>query len=176
MLANRTIRDVLIAITAAILLLSFSAYYLAHPSEVEDPGVAIAPEVLCRMNKMVVSSGTEALQLVKQSHTGSIEYVKDVAIMHYIKEHGMLTLWTTQYPNETIANNETEKMVLGMRNWGGSWASNLKEITVAGKQVYQTTPDGESYHYFWVDGNWVFYIIPHNLSQDEVAECIAAIP
>ncbi len=43
-----------------------------------------------------------------------------------IEEDKFLTLWTTLYPNETITNNETEKMVGGMRKWGGSWASNLK--------------------------------------------------
>jgi hypothetical protein len=126
------------------------------------------------MKKIVVSSGVDALQRVKQSHTGSIEHIEDVAIVHYIKEDKFLTLWTTLYPNETITNNETEKMVVGMRKWGGSWASNLKEVTIANKKVYQTSSDNIS-HYFWADKEWVFYIIPHNFTQDEITEIIGAI-
>jgi hypothetical protein len=97
-----------------------------------------------------------------------------VAIVHYIKEDKFLTLWTTLYQNETIADNETEKMVVGMRKWGGSWASNLKELTIAEKQVYQTSSDGVT-HCFWADKEWVFYIIPHNFTQDKIAEMIGAI-
>ncbi len=134
----------------------------------------IAPDVLLDMDKMVVASGPDALQGVKQSHVGSIEHVKDVAIMHYHKEGGMLTLWTTLYQNETIARTENEKMVVGMQNWGGSWASNLKEQTIAETHVYQTSSDNLS-HYFWVDGDWIFYIIPHNFTQEETAEIICAI-
>jgi hypothetical protein len=91
-----------------------------------------------------------------------------------MKEGGMLTLWTTLYQNETIARIENEKMVVGMQNWGGSWASDLKAQTIAEKQVYQTTSDNLS-HYFWVDGNWIFYIVPHNFTQEETAELICAI-
>jgi len=137
----------------------------------------IAPDELLGMKKVVVSCGSDALQKVKQSHTGSIEYVEDVAIVHYMnmKEGKFLTLWTTLYPNETIANTETEKMVVGMRKGGGSWASNLKELTIAEKQVYQTSSDDVP-HYFWADQEWVFYIIPHDFTKDEIAELIGAIP
>ena len=139
---------------------------------------AIAPDELLGMKKVVVSCGSDALQKVKQSHTGSIEYVEDVAIAHYMnmKEGKFLTLWTTLYPNETIANNETEKMVVGMRKGGGSWASNLKKLTIAEKQVYRTSSDDVTYQYFWVDQEWVFYIIPHDFTKDEIAKVIGAIP
>jgi len=138
---------------------------------------AIAPDELLGMKKVVVSCGDDALQKVKQSHTGSIEYVEDVAIVHYMnmEEGKFLTLWTTLYPNETSANDETEKMVVGMQKWGGSWASDLKELTIAEKQVYQTSSDNVS-HYFWADQEWVFYVIPHNFTQDEIAEIIGTIP
>ncbi len=52
-----------------------------------------------------------------------------------LKEGKYLMLWTTLYPNETIAKNETEKMVEGMRKCGGSWASNLKEVTIVNKKI-----------------------------------------
>ena len=138
---------------------------------------AIAPDELLGMKKVVVSCGDDAQQRVKQSHTGSVEYVEDVAIVHYMnmKEGKFLTLWTTLYPNEAIANYETEKMVAGMQKWGGNWASDMKELTIAEKQVYQTSSDNVS-HYFWADREWSFYIIPHDFTEDEIAEVIGAIP
>jgi len=138
---------------------------------------AIAPDELLGMKKEVVSCGEDALQRVKQSHTGSIEHIEDVAIVHYMnmEEGKFLTLWTTLYPNETIANDETEKMVVGMQKWGGSWASDLKELPIAEKQVYQTSSDGVTYQYFWADREWSFYIIPHDFTEDEIAEVIGAI-
>ncbi|NQE04750.1 hypothetical protein C5S32_02660 [ANME-1 cluster archaeon GoMg1] len=153
------------------------------PSHEVNPNVnvnvnasAIAPDEVLGMKKVVVSCGDDALQKVKQSHTGSVEHVEDVAIVHYMNmEKGkLLTLWTTRYPNETIANDETEKMVVGMQKWGGSWASDLKELTIAEKTVYQTS-SGNVSHYFWADQEWVFYVIPHNFTQDEIAEIIGAI-
>jgi len=134
----------------------------------------VAPDVLLGMDKMVVASGPGALLRVKQSHVGSIEQARDVAIVHYMREDGMLTLLTTLYQNETIARIENEKMAIGMQNWGGSWASDLKAQTIAEKPVYQTTSDNLS-HYFWVDGDWIFYIVPHNFTQEETAEIICAI-
>ncbi|HJH28053.1 MAG TPA: hypothetical protein C5S37_15115 [Methanophagales archaeon] len=138
---------------------------------------AIAPDELLGMEKVVVSCGDDALQRVKQSHTGSVEHIEDVAIVHYMnmEEGKFLTLWTTLYPNETIANDETEKMVVGMQKWGGSWASDLKELPIAEKLVYQTSSDGVTYQYFWADREWSFYIIPHDFTEDEIAEIVGAV-
>jgi len=176
-------KNMLIVVSVMLVAVAASFYlsYIEFPAatqEVEEASAAaeIAPDELLGMNKIVVSSGLDALQRVKQRHIGNIEDVKDVAIVHYMKEDGLLTLWTTLYQNETIAWDENEKMVIGMRKWGGNWSSDLKEITVAGKQVYRTSSDGVSYHYFWADGEWVFYIIPRNFSQEEVADIIGAIP
>ncbi|PXF56349.1 MAG: hypothetical protein C4B59_17035 [Candidatus Methanogaster sp.] len=136
----------------------------------------IAPAEILGMNRVVVSIGTDALQRVKESHIGSIENIEDLAIIHYHGEgEGFLTLWTTLYKNETLANDETEKMVIGIRKFGGDWASTLEEITIDGKTVYRIAPD-DLPQYFWVDGVWVFYIKPHNLTQDEVTRIICAIP
>lgn len=92
---------------------------------------AIAPDELLGMKKVVVSCSEDALQRVKQSHTGSIEHIEDVAIVHYMnmEEGKFLTLWTTQYPNEAIANNETEKMEVGMQKWG-------RELGIQSKGAY----------------------------------------
>ncbi len=124
------------------------------------------------MDRAVVATGEAALQLVRQSHRGNIEHVQDMAILHYMNMSGydgrFLTLWTTLYPNDTTAYRETMKMVEGMRRWGSGWASNLEEITIADKRIYTTSPDGITYHYFWADHKWVFYIVPHNFTQDEV--------
>nr|QNO55223.1 hypothetical protein MHJDHPNH_00025 [Methanosarcinales archaeon ANME-1 ERB7] len=178
---NRTKKISLIIVALVLVTVAASTYFgyitfsATSPPEETSAAAEIAPDVLLGMDKMVVSTGVGALQRVKQSHAGNIAHVKDVAIVHYVKEDGMLTLWTTLYKNETIANTENEKMVIGMQNWGGGWASNLKERTIAGKQVYQTAPDNGS-HYFWADREWVFYIIPHNFTHQEISQIIGAIP
>jgi len=41
--------------------------------------------------------------------------------------------------------------------------------------VYLIAPD-DLPQYFWVDGVWVFYVKPHNLTPEEVAQIIRAIP
>ncbi|MEA3281053.1 MAG: hypothetical protein U9Q68_00565 [Euryarchaeota archaeon] len=141
-----------------------------HPNAIE-----IAPAEILGMNRVVVSTGADALQRVEESHIGSIENIDDLAIIHYHGEGGgFLTLWTTLYKNETLANDETEKMVIGIRGFGGDWASTLEEITIDGMTVYRIAPDNLP-QYFWVDGVWVFYIKPHNLTQDEVTRIIQAI-
>ena len=142
-----------------------------HPNATE-----IAPAEVLGMNKVVVSTGADALQRVRKSHIGSIENIEDLAIIHYYGEReGFLTLWTTLYQNETLASYETEKMVIGIRKFGGDWASTLEEITIDGKTVYRIAPD-DLPQYFWVDGVWIFYIKPHNLTPEEVTRIIRAIP
>ena len=167
----------LLVTTSALLFLSST---IESPTHHPAPALAvdateIAPDEILGMEKIVVSCGTDALQLVKQSHSGSIDNVLDVAIVHYMKEDRLLSLWTTLYPNETIASTENEKMAVAMQKWGGSWASNLRAVTIAGKPVYETS-SGEVTHYFWAENEWVFYIIPHNFTQDEIAMIIGAIP
>jgi len=168
--------SVVLLVTAATLTYSCYHHNTSSSFEAAVNASEIAPDEILGMNKMVVSTDVDALQRVTRSHTGSIEHVKDVAIVHYMKEGRMLTLWTTLYENETVAWDENEKMAIGMQNWGGTWSSHLEKRTIAEKQVYLTSPDGVSYQYFWADREWVFYIIPHNFTQDEIAEIIGAIP
>nr|QNO49908.1 hypothetical protein GKKIKBAN_00022 [Methanosarcinales archaeon ANME-2c ERB4] len=149
----------------------------AIPAPVPHPNaIEIAPAEILDMNRVVVSTGADALQRVIKSHIGSIENIEDLAIIHYHGEgKGFLTLWTTLYQNETLASDETEKMVIGIRKFGGNWGSTLEEITIDGKTVYRIAPNGLP-QYFWVDGVWVFYITPHNLTPEEVTQIIRAIP
>lgn len=142
-----------------------------HPNATE-----IAPAELLGMKKMVVSTGADALRHVDQLHIGKIENIYDVAIIHYIDEDGrLLTLWTTLYENETLASGETEKMVVGIRKFGGDWAPTLEEITIGELTVYRIAPD-DLPQYFWADGVWVFYIKPHDFTPDECFRMIEAIP
>ena len=147
----------------------------ATPAPVPN-AIEIAPAEILGMNRVVVSTGADALQRVRKSHIGSIENIEDLAIIHYYGEgEGFLTLWTTLYKNETLASYETEKMVIGIRKFGGDWASTLEEITIDGRIVYRIAPNNMP-QYFWVDGVWVFYITPHDLTPEEVARIIRAIP
>jgi len=149
----------------------------ATPAPVPHPNaIGIAPSEILGMDRVVVSTGSDALQRVRKSHIGSIENIEDLAIIHYHGDGGgFLTLWTTLYQNETLASYETEKMVIGIRKFGGDWASTLEETTINGKTVYMIAPN-DLPQYFWVDGVWVFYVTPHNLTPEEVTQIIRAIP
>ena len=180
----------LFAITAVLLLLASAGCItdqgmdgIVHPPPAATPAsvphpnaIEIAPAEILGMNRVVVSTGADALQRVRKSHIGSIENIEDLAIIHYHGgDEGFLTLWTTLYKNEALASDETEKMVIGIRKFGGDWASTLEEITIDGKTVYRIAPN-DLPQYFWVDGVWVFYITPHNLTPEEVTRIIRAIP
>ena len=142
-----------------------------HPNATE-----IAPAELLGMKKVVVSTGADATRRVDQTHIGKIENVRDLAIIHYHSEDGrFLTLWTTLYVNETLASSETEKMVVGIRKFGGDWASTLEEIAIGELTVYRIAPN-DLPQYFWADGVWVFYITPHDFTPDECFRMIEAIP
>ena len=145
------------------------------PLQLQQNASEIAPAEILGMERMVVSTGPDAMQRSKQRHIGDIENIEDVAIIHYNGEGRMLTLWTTAYQSEALASSETEKMVTGMYRFGGDWASTLKEITVGGKTVYRIEPDGVP-QYFWSDGRWMFYFIAHNVTSDEIPLIIGAIP
>jgi hypothetical protein len=180
----------LFAITAVLLILASAGCItdqgtdaITHPPPAATPApvvhpnaIEIAPSEILGMDRVVVSTGADALQRVRKSHIGSIENIEDLAIIHYHGDGGgFLTLWTTLYQNETLASYETEKMVIGIRKFGGDWASTLEETTIDGKTVYMIAPNNLP-QYFWADGVWVFYITPHNLTPEEVTQIIRAIP
>ncbi|MHC1636384.1 MAG: hypothetical protein ACXQTS_07220 [Candidatus Methanospirareceae archaeon] len=172
LLENRKVPLVTVAILIGLMMVCIGYVKLFYERKAEE----IAPDTLLGMEKIVVSRGEDALQRVRRSHIGVIENVKDIAIVHYKKEGSdkFLTLWVTLYPNDTIARGEAEKMATGMRKIGGCWGRNLKEVEISGKRVYQTS-SGDALHYFWVDGNRVFYIIPHNCTDEEIAKIIGGI-
>ncbi len=145
------------------------------PLQLQQNASEIAPAEILGMERIVVSTGPDALQRSKQRHIGDIENIEDVAIIHYNGDGRMLTLWTTSYQSEALASSETEKMVTGISRFGGDWASTLEEITVGGKTVYRIEPDGLP-QYFWSDGRWMFYFIAHNVTPDEIPLIIGAIP
>ena len=145
------------------------------PAQLQQNASELAPAEILGMERMVVSTGPDAMQRSKQRHIGNIENIEDVAIIHYSGDGRMLTLWTTSYQSEALASSETEKMVNGISRFGGDWASTLEEITVAGKTVYRIEPDGVP-QYFWSDGRWMFYFIAHNVTSDEIPIIIEAIP
>lgn len=145
------------------------------PAQLQQNASEIAPAEILGMERMVVSTGPDAMQRSKQRHIGDIENIEDVAIIHYSVDGRLLTLWTTVYHSEALASSETEKMVAGMYRFGGDWASTLEEITVGGETVYRIEPDGVP-QYFWSDGRWMFYFIAHNVTSDEIPLIIGAIP
>ncbi|MHC1596319.1 MAG: hypothetical protein ACXQTO_05670 [Candidatus Syntropharchaeales archaeon] len=170
------IKNFIVALFAAIILVtSIGCVTDTQPAQSATNASEIAPAAILGMEKMVVSTGMDALQRVKRSHTGSIENVEDLAIIHYGKDDKLLTLWVTLYQNGTVARTETERMVIGMRKWGGDWASTLEEVTIDDKVVYRVMVNGEP-QYFWADGRCVLYIIPHNFTHDEISLIIKAIP
>jgi hypothetical protein len=164
-------------VLAMILILAASGCVSSPPPQSASPhpnATEIAPAELLGMKRMAVSTGADALQRVRGSHIGGIENIDDLAIIHYLGNDRFLTLWTTLYENESLAESETEKMVIGIRRFGGDWESTLEEITIDEKVVYRIAPDDKP-QYFWADGVWVFYIIPHNFTADEVVQVIEAM-
>ncbi|KAF5410298.1 MAG: hypothetical protein U9N46_04645 [Euryarchaeota archaeon] len=171
------LRFAIIALTMILILASSGCISTppAPPASSPHPNATeIAPAELLGMQRMAVSTGADALQRVRGSHIGGIENVNDLAIIHYMDDDRLLTLWTTLYKNESLAESETEKMVIGIRRFGGDWESTLEEIVIDEKVVYRIAPDDKP-QYFWADGVWVFYIVPHNLTPDEVVQVIEAV-
>ncbi|MEA1957411.1 MAG: hypothetical protein U9N01_03535, partial [Euryarchaeota archaeon] len=79
---------ILLVATAAVSYFGYIAF-LSEPNAATTPSPevnqnvnvnvnasAIAPDELLGMKKVVVSCGEDALQRVKQSHTGSIEHIE----------------------------------------------------------------------------------------------------
>jgi len=160
---------VVIAIIAVITI-ALAASYLVVTKRAAD----VAPDELLGMEKVVVLEGEEAIEDVRQKHIGAVENVVDTAIVQYGPAYHQIVLWVTIYPNDDIAANENEKMADAMIRFGGSWEENLEEVTIGGKNVYRTTPDGD-FHYFWADRKYVFYVtIPRTLEMG-TTEIITAI-
>jgi len=160
---------VVIAIIA-IAAIGLATSQLMLPKHAADA----APDELLGMKVIVVLEGAEAIEDVRQKHIGAVENVDDIAMVQYGPAYHQIKLWITLYPNNTIAASENEKMADAMIRFGGNWKENLEEVTIGGKKVYRTTPNGD-FHYFWVEREYVFYVtIPHTF-QGRAHEIITAI-
>jgi hypothetical protein len=125
----------------------------------------MAPNEILRMDIVWAEEGEKALGSVEKSHMGDIKFVEDVAILGYRGDGKSITLWITTYPNDTVAEAETERMSQAMLNFE-DWGVYLEKSKIDGHEVYTTLRDVR--HYFWSDGKCMFYIIPKNLNQTEI--------
>ncbi len=154
----------------AVIAIALAASYLMLPKRAAD----IAPDELLGMEKVVVLEGAEAIEDVRQKHIGAVENAEDIAIVQYGPAYHQIVLWVTLYPNDVVAASENEKMADAMVRFGGNWKENLEEVTIGGKKVYGTTPNGD-FHYFWAEREYVFYVIIPRILQESTTEVITAI-
>jgi len=160
---------VVIAIIA-IAAIALATSQLMLPKHAADA----APDELLGIEGVVVLEGAEAIEDVRQKHIGAVENVDDIAMVQYGPAYHQIKLWVTLYPNNAIAASENEKMADAMIRFGGNWKENLEEVSIGGKNVYRTTPNGD-FHYFWAEREYVFYVtIPHTF-QGRAHEIITAI-
>ncbi|MDI6889190.1 MAG: hypothetical protein QMC78_05860 [Methanocellales archaeon] len=164
-------RKIAIIITIVVVLaIALAVSYLALPKRAADA----APDELLGMEKVVVLEGQGAIEDVRQKHIGAVENVEDMAIVLYGPAYHQITLWVTLYSSDDIAANENKKMADAMIRFGGKWKENLEEVTIGGKKVYRTTPNGD-FHYFWAEREYVFYVTIPRILQESTNEIITAI-
>jgi len=137
---------------------------------VPKKAVTLAPEELLGMKKTILLEGEAAIEDVKRKHIGRIENAQDIAIVNYGHSSHPILLWVTLYPNKKIAQEENEKMAKAMVKYGGGWDKNLTTLTIKKKKIYRTSPDGYEEHYFWAEGNWLFYVKIPQIFQGKFVE------
>jgi len=160
---------VVIAIVV-IIAMALAASYFMQPKRAADA----APDELLGIKGVVVLEGQEAIEDTRQKHIGAIESVEDIAIVQYGPAYHQIVLWITLYPSDDIAASENEKMADAMVRFGGNWKENLEEVSIGGKNVYRTTPNGD-FHYFWAEGEYIFYVTIPSIFQESTTEIITAI-
>ncbi|AEA47685.1 hypothetical protein [Archaeoglobus veneficus] len=140
-----------------------------NPSIIDAANVT--PDEIIGMKKFVVMKGEEALEFIKKTHVGEIKYVEDIAVLHYAGNDSFVVLWVTVYPSPEVAKNETEKMVESMKKFGGIWAA-VRPVKLGDVEAYRV-PEKE--HYFFAEGRYMVYIMPHGLSGDEIVRFVEEI-
>jgi len=145
----------------------------------------VLPDQLLGMQKIPVAQGSEAHRSIEKSHIGNVKYLDDAVIVRYSEmslssgpdlgsnlssnsnQHKFknMMLWLSIYPNTTISEKETERMVDAMERFE-DWGMGLNRVIIAEKDVYSVRRDVN--HYFWADNKCMFYIIPYNLSKTEI--------
>ncbi len=137
----------------------------------------ITPDEIMGLRKVVCLTGETALEFVKKMHVGEIRFVSDIAMMHYLNltnpHSKYVTVWVTVYPNSSVARDETDRMAKSMVEYG--W-KDVRTMNVDGLKVYYIKPPGKNdTHYFWCKDSYMIYIIPHNMTSEEVKEFIIKI-
>lgn len=115
-------------------------------------------------------TGTEAIEMVKRSHMGSLKAPSDMAIGYY--QEG-LTIWITKYSSEKVATQETKRMIKAIGRFGRGFKPPTK-TNVNGYPVYRTNYRG-SFQYFWNINDFLIYIVPGLLSDSDVKDLIIKI-
>ncbi len=167
----------LAVILLALILLGCTSHKAEVKLNATVSAVNITPNFVMGMHKIVCLTGEEALKFVKMMHVGKIRFVEDIAMMHYLNltnpHSKFVTVWVTLYPNSSVAKEETERMAKSMIDYG--W-KNVKSEDIDGLKVYYVTPpDKNETHYFWCKGSYMIYIIPHNMTSEEIKEFIIKI-
>lgn len=150
--------------------MALAASYFMQPKRAADA----VPDELLGIKGVVILEGQEAIEDVRQKHIGAIENVEDIAIVQYGPAYHQIVLWVTLYSSDDIAASENKKMADAMIRFGGNLGENLEEVTIGGKNVYRTTPNGD-FHYFWAEGEYIFYVIIPRILQESTTEIITAI-
>ncbi len=162
----------LVVILLVLILLGCSGH-----TQTQTNVTNVTPNEIMGMQKIVCLTGKAALELVKEMHIGRIEFVKDIALLHYVNltnpKSMFVTVWVTLYPNSSVAKEETERMAKAMVGYG--W-KDVKTERVDGLKVYYVKPpDKNETQYFWCKGDYMIYIIPHNMTKAQVEEFIEAV-
>ncbi len=159
-----------IILTVIFLILFISvvaiAYWTIRPETLED----FLPKEVENLNLVKIISGHRALMIARASHRGEIKDVLDIAIGYY---EGDLSIWITEYPNPNIAERETTRMARAMIQFGRGFEK-LRKFKLNGQEIYLTLPAGKA-QYFWSHENFMIYIIPGPLSEEEVKRVIKRI-
>ncbi len=145
--------------------------------EVKLNATNITPDKIMGLNKFVCLTGEDALRFVKMMHVGEIRFVKDIAMMHYLNVTDpysrYVTVWVTVYPNSSVAREEADRMAKSMVKFG--W-KDVRIKNIDGLSVYYVKPPGRNVtHYFWCNDGYVIYMIPHNMTKNEIYEFIMKI-
>ncbi len=145
--------------------------------EVKLNATNITPDEVMGLTKFVCLTGENALNFVKMMHVGKIRFVKDIAMMHYLNvtnpHSKYVTVWVTVYPNSSVAKEETDRMAKSMVEFG--WKG-VRSKNIDGLSVYYVEPPGKNEtHYFWCNDSYMIYIIPHNMTENEIYEFIIKI-
>lgn len=152
---------VVVAILTILVAILAGAFFLyrVYPKTLEES----LPARMANIPLAQTISGEKAMEMTKRSHRGVIAGVTDMAVGYYARD---LSVWLSRYPDKEAAKSETLRMARAMPRFGRGF-ENLSRLKLGGETAYRTMPGGKP-QYFWVKNNVMVYIIPDDLSQEEV--------